>query len=479
MFNHNLKFELKSLLRSAWIQTLSVLLLVLCLFAAYNGAQKVTARQATTDKTKMEADSAFTVMLGVLDSVERGLKTDISPWQSPQTPAYIGNRQPRVAALDAQPLALLATGQSDLYAHTIKPVLYGESSLLNFTELSSPVQLLFGSFDLAFVFIYLLPLIVIAFSYNILSAEREQGSLRLLLAQPMSLLTWLFQKAAIRFLIIATVATLSLWLGLALNGVNLVANAGKIGQLTLLTLAYTAFWFTVAVLVNLAGKSSAQNAVTMLAVWVGLVLLVPSVVNQLANNLYPVPSRALLVNEVRAVSAEAERQADTILASYYRDHPELMPDSSKAETYLFYKQYFASQDLIQSKIKPLVEKYDARLAQQQAWVDGFRFASPAILLNDSFSDLAGTSGRHYQSFRAQVIAFAATWRDYFKPIIFKGEVMDKAKIGALPEFAFSFESVTSQVSANLAGLLLYSIVLGGFILLAFRMRNKDQIIAGA
>ncbi|MFN7118654.1 MAG: DUF3526 domain-containing protein [Saprospiraceae bacterium] len=475
MFNHNLKFELKSLLRSAWIQTLSVLLLVLCLFAAYNGAQKVAARQATTDQAKMEADSAFTLMLGVLDSVEQGLMKDISPWQSPQTPSYIGNRHPRVAAFDAQPLALLATGQSDLYAHTVKPVLYGESNLLNFTELSSPVQLLFGSFDLAFVFIYLLPLIVIAFSYNLLSAEKEQGSLRLLLAQPMSLLTWLFQKATIRFLIIGTVATLSLWLGLALNGVSLLENIGKIGQLTLLTLAYTAFWFLVAMLVNLAGKSSAQNAVTMLAVWVGLVLLVPSVVSQLANNLYPVPSRALLVNEVRAVNAEVEKQANEILASYYRDHPELMPDSSKAETYLFYKQYFASQDLIQGKIKPLVEKYDARLAQQQAWVDGFRFASPAILLNDSFSDLAGTSGRHYQSFRTQVVAFAATWRDYFKPIIFKGDVMDKAKIDALPEFTFDRAAVSSHGVVNLLGLLAYGVLTGFFIISRFRKRAIERI----
>ncbi len=475
MFSHNFKFELKSLLRSAWIQTLSVLLLALCLFGAYNGAQKVTDRQVTIDKTKIESDSAFTAMQVLLDSVEQGLKTDLSPWLNPQTPTVIANRYPRLAVLETQPLALLSTGQSDLFSHTAKPILYGESALLNFTELSSPVQLLFGSFDLSFVFVYLLPLIVIAFSYNLLSAEKEQGSLRLLMAQPVRLLTWLFQKAAIRFLIIATVATGSLWLSLALNGVNVFANAGKIGQLTLLTLLYTAFWFLVATAVNLAGKSSAQNAVTMLAIWVGLVLLVPSVVSQLANNLYPVPSRALLVNEVRIVNAEAAKQADTILASYYRDHPELMPDSSKAETYIFYKQYFASQDLIQSKIKPLVEKYDQRLAQQQAWVDNFRFTSPSILLNDSFNDLAGTSNRHYQSFREQVIAFAGMWREYFKPKIFKGDVLDKAAVAGLPDFRYDATLVQSHNTANLLFLLAYSLGISFFIIIGFKASTLEKI----
>jgi ABC-2 type transport system permease protein len=476
MFTYNFKFELKSLVRSSWIQRLSVLLLALCLFAAFNGAQKVADRQVTVDKTKMESDSAFTVMLGVLDSVERGLKTDLSPWVNPQTPSVIGNRYPRLAVMESQPLALLATGQSDLFAHTVKPVLSGESTLLNFTELSSPVQLLFGSFDLNFVFVYLLPLIVIAFSYNLLSAEKEQGSLRLLMAQPVSLLTWLLQKAAIRFLIIATVATVSLWLGLVLNGVNFGANVGKIGQLTVLILTYTAFWFLVAALVNLAGKSSAQNAVTMLAIWVGLVLLVPSVVSQLANNLYPVPSRALLINQVRTANEEATRQADTILASYYRDHPELVPDSSKQEEYKFYKQYFASQELIQNKLKPMLRQYENRLAQQQAWVDGFRFASPAILLNDSFSDLAGTSTRHYQSYREQVIAFAARWRTYFKPIIFKSDVMSRNLIDGLPDFEYNATVVPLHSMNNLRSLLLYAALLVGLILTRFKNNALEKMV---
>ncbi len=477
MFQLNFNFELKSLLRNAWIQTLCLLLPALCLFAAYNGARKVAERQEGIARTQMQADSTFTVMLGVLDSVEKGLKTNLPPWQSPQNPNVIGNRYPRVAVMDVQPLALLATGQSDLYAHTVRPQLYGEATMLNFTELTSPVQLLFGSFDLSFVFVYLLPLIIIAFSYNILSAEKEQGSLRLLLSQPVSLVQWLFQKTLIRFLLLGTISVASLWLALGLVGVPVGAQAIKISSAALLLLVYMLCWFFIAALVNLAGRSSGQNAVVLLAVWVVLVLLLPAVVNQVANNLYPVPSRALLINELRMANADAEKQADTILASYYRDHPELMPEADKAETYIFYKKYLASQDLIRARIAPLLAQYETRLRAQQAFTDRLRLASPALLLSDGLNELAGVSSRHYQSYREQVVAFAGKWRTAFLPKIFKGEPMTRADIDVLPQFAYNAADVPLHYTANLALLFAYAVALALVALFVFKSIALERIFS--
>jgi ABC-2 type transport system permease protein len=41
-------------------------------------------------------------------------------------------------------------------------------------ELPNPVNLLAGNFDLAFVLIYLFPLLLIVFCYGLFSAEREK-----------------------------------------------------------------------------------------------------------------------------------------------------------------------------------------------------------------------------------------------------------------------------------------------------------------
>ncbi|HRG08845.1 MAG TPA: ABC transporter permease subunit, partial [Cyclobacteriaceae bacterium] len=131
------------------------------------------------------------------------MKTAPEPWLDPRSLSVYGQRAGRVVAMDAQPLALISTGQSDLYTHTVKPKLYGEANALGFSELSNPVQLMFGSFDLAFVCIYLLPLLVLAFSYNLLSADKESGVLRLTISQPISLYKWLFGKLVVRFVVLA------------------------------------------------------------------------------------------------------------------------------------------------------------------------------------------------------------------------------------------------------------------------------------
>ena len=51
-------------------------------------------------------------------------------------------------------------------------------------EVESPLNLMVGRFDLTFVVIYLLPLLVLALSFNVLSEEREQGTLALTCCSP-------------------------------------------------------------------------------------------------------------------------------------------------------------------------------------------------------------------------------------------------------------------------------------------------------
>ena len=60
--------------------------------------------------------------------------------------------------MPAKSTAFIATGQSDLFSHYVEPTVTGDDLSLSYTEMTSPVQLLFGSFDLAFVIIYLLSL---------------------------------------------------------------------------------------------------------------------------------------------------------------------------------------------------------------------------------------------------------------------------------------------------------------------------------
>ena len=433
MFRYNFKYELKSLLRSRWLLLLSLILLVVVLFAGYNGKEKVSKRIQELEKVVLEANDKDAAMVKVLDSLERGLQVSVSPRMMPNMPMNVAYNYPRVAAIPAEPLTFIATGQSDLFTHFIKPSAYGDSFTLDYSELANPIQLLFGSFDLSFVIIYILPLIIIAFSYNILSEEKEYGSLKLLASQPISIYQWILQKTALRFFWLTLITLVVITITLLLFGFDFSANFFQFFQLLSLVFAYILFWFTIVLLVNLVVNNSAKNAVSLLAIWVFVILIIPAVVGQLANSFYPIPSRTKMISEVRELKEELSSKQDKILDNFLRDHPEY---ASKEGNYSFCHKYIASQELVEEELKPLINSYEDQLTKQQDWVRLWQYSSPAILMQQSFNNLAHTSTSHYQSYRNQVALFSKEWRNFFKPLLYGNKNFTSNSYKELPSFKY-------------------------------------------
>jgi ABC-2 type transport system permease protein len=455
------RYEWRQLWRDRWIIAVLGLFLLLTAYAVFNGTEKVATRTGAIAKAKEELARAEAKQKSDIDSVAAGLKVVKETWRDPRLLSMVGSRLPRVAAMEAEPFAFVATGQSDLFTHYTRPVLYGEASALGFSELSNPVQLLFGSFDLAFVCIYLLPLLVLAFSYNILSAERESGTLRLTLAQPISVLRWLLAKLAVRFLILTAIVVFSVVLSFLAFGFPVHEHVGQMLLLFGFVLPYMLFWFLVALLVNLLGQSSGSNAVALVSIWIALVLIVPAVISQMANTLYPVPSRIHLLHQYRLAEAAAEKNANQILKDYYRAHPELAPkDSTQTNQYQFWLEYFASLDVVKAAVQPVLDRHDRALRAQQQWVEQLRFASPSILLQTSLNQLAGTAPANYTAFREQVIRFADDWRGYFMPRMFANERMQPADFDQLPAFTYEPPQVRTFATDALVLIFFCAVVLG-------------------
>lgn len=475
MLRFNFSYEFKQLVRSKWIQLLSVLLLLLFGFSGFNGKEKVAKREAIILEAKNQVQQEDVAMLTLLDSVEKGMTVSASPWLIPDGPMVIGRNHPRVASMKSQPLALISTGQSDIFTHYVKPTVSGDDFALNFTEMTSPVQLLFGSFDLAFVIIYLLPLLIIAFTYDVLTSEKESGTLRLLASQPINIHIWILQKLGLRFLWLSLLVISSLTLILILVGVG-NSDFGGLLKLYGLTLAYMLFWFVLAFLINLGIKSSAKNAVNLIGLWVLFVLLVPSILNQLSSTLYPIPSRTLMINEMRTLKAEVTQRQDEILDNFLRDHPEYAINDTTQQRN-FYHRFIASQELIKKEITPLVESYESQLHNQQEWLDQFKWISPAIIVQESINKVAGTSSSDYEGFRTQVIAFSEEWRSYFIPFLYNNKKFSQTDYPNLPSFEYKQE--THATSSIIAFLMIISLGLMWIGILLSRKHIQHQLFKSA
>ncbi|GAB3535948.1 hypothetical protein GCM10027443_25600 [Pontibacter brevis] len=102
----------------------------------------------------------------------------------------------------------LSMGQRDVNPYYIKLRLLNLQSQLYESENINPLKVLSGNFDLAFVLVYLFPLLIIGLCFNILSAEKEQGTLPLLLSQPIGLPLLVGAKLMFRMILVLGLALL-------------------------------------------------------------------------------------------------------------------------------------------------------------------------------------------------------------------------------------------------------------------------------
>ena len=452
------KNEWRNLVAERAVVPLAALMTVLIAYGLYNGVEWNQFREQTLEETRAEQQKRRRKLERTLTEIEAGTRKPVG-FQDPRSGGAIGGTTgtPYVT-MPPGPLAALAVGQSDLYPYYFRISLRSKQTTLNNDEIENPVNLLAGRFDLAFVIVYLYPLLILAMSYNLLSGEKEQGTLALALSNPVSLTKLLAGKV---------MARAGLMLGLAVGitvGAVLLAGidmgregaAARLGLWLLVVATYGMFWFALAVMVNALGKSSSTNALVLAGAWLGFAILVPSLLHLVSSSLYPVPSRVEMIQAMRSAGQEAQKKGSQTLARFYEDHPELAP-AGEAKAPDFASLTYAAQIEVDRMVEPILKNFDAQVASQQAIVDRFCFLSPAVLAQQALNDIAGTGLGAYQHFNRQADGFLKQWQGYFFPKIFAREKLTAAGLKQIPEYRYEPEPlgpVTERVMRSLGGMLL-------------------------
>ncbi|MEM7417507.1 MAG: DUF3526 domain-containing protein [Gemmatimonadota bacterium] len=435
---------------------------LLFVYAVVNGVAWVSKQNATIEAVSVADVERSTALASELQRIEDGGDPG-SPFRDPRSPNVLGgNRGARTVAMKPGPLAALSVGQSDLLPFYYDVSIYtNEQTFLQNGEVANPLNLMVGRFDLAFVIIYLLPLLVLALGHNVLSGEREQGTLALTLSQPVSVRDVVASKLLFRGVLV-----LGLTLGVSLLGAALssgFADPARLGLWCLGVTVYALFWFGLAAWVNTLNRSSAWNATALAGAWIALVVVIPALVNIGAGILHPLPSRVEMISTAREASRQAVNERSELLARYLEDHPEMagavVTDAASSAALAW-----AATEEVNRQLEDVATRYDERLAAQLAVVQTYRFFSPALLMQSVLNDAAGTGGARYDRFEGQVRAFAEEWRQYFVPAILAGETMSVASAAGRPEFAFVEEApgaVFDRAAMPLLVLLLLAVASSG------------------
>jgi ABC-2 type transport system permease protein len=457
-----LRQELHLLRREGLAPWALVALTLLLVAAALNG-RALLGVQARTAATLEDEVGQTTRALA--DQAGRGVATAVSPG----VVGYSVLSEP--AVLPPAPLGALAIGQGDLLPSWYPVTARGAHTFLARSEPENPLRLSIGNFDAAFVVVWLLPLIVIALSFNLVSAERERGVLAVAVAAGASPVDFILGKVAARALIVFGSLWLALLAAALAAGVPLGRAAGTLPLLLWLAGAtlYAAFWFALALFVNSRPRASDQNASLLAGAWLVLVILLPALTNLAATTVFAAPSRVALTTELREASEQADRAAAATRDQYFFDHPEMQGGEMDRTAYF---QSVAQTELgVSQAMAPLLAEFEVQARRQQGLVEVLQFLSPGTMTWQSLTALAGSDGARHREFRAQTLAFHDRWSAFFREPLMRGATLRPADYAALPQFRFE-EPLLGRTLARalpaLAVLLALSLLLGGIAIRRLR-----------
>ncbi|MBX3181685.1 MAG: DUF3526 domain-containing protein [Polyangiaceae bacterium] len=461
MFWAIVRVELLSLWRERFLWLSLLGFMALAAYAAALGAGDSRRVRAEQTAELTEEAERLAGLVSLARAVEAG--EPVRNLDDPRDPLRVGSALGRrTATLPPGPLAALAVGQRDLLPQSIVVTSDARRAGDAGEEAGDLARRVAGSFDLAFVIVYLLPLLVIALLFDVLARERESGTLALLLSQPLSLTRLTLAKAAARSLLLSLVLlgpcfALPWALG---QGVSLGAAALYL----LLLVGYAGFWVALCLCVNAYGKTSAGNGLLLMTTWLALVVVLPGLASVVVDAVYPSPSRVELVSRAREVT----RAAEALVSEQEGDHG-AAPRADAAE------RRVALQEQLSSQAAPVLEAFERQLGRQQALVDRLRFLTPAIITYEALTDLSGAGVQRHQHFSAQVERYHVEYQRFFFDRVRAGQRLTSADLAALP--SFTREELPARVVAARVGLGTLGLFVPTLVLAAFTRRGLRRYLS--
>lgn len=442
------RLEVKRVLRDRAMLVMLVLFALLASYATLSGMRWAEKRAASVEQVVAEADETMALRReNFVKMVEKGEK--------PNFGLIYATALPFRAGLPNAPLAALSAGQAEGYpsAAAISPFVDPFTIFDRYaTGLESPAVLTAGRFDLAFVIVMLLPLLLVAATYDFWSRDVESGSARIQLAQPVRPATLILARAGLRggLLLLGTAAIASALLALA------GSDAGGVLLFALVTIAYGAFWIALTVCINLLVRTSTTGALAGGTAWLAIVVLLPAGLAALVAIAAPPPSGRAYANsiratglEIRAAGAEAARAAAT--AESGRAYPASLWNT---------RREIGGRD---ARLEPIHRAQAEAWERHRALADTLRFVSPAILAQDALDRIAGTDASRALAFQQQARAFAGKARQLAFDWMDADRLMTLADYdGGLPRFSFVEPPRVAGIAIDVAAILLLTLILLAF-----------------
>lgn len=472
------RFEWRQLIRQRALLYSLLFFIIIALTAIRTGSKAVNNQLIQLDSIKAAYQKDFKEALAKL--------ADTSTTQAKKQAAMaalaevVNYRLPQNALLPPQPLQVLSSGISD-----IQPFYQQVQTTVNFmnppnTPVSNPIKLFSGNFDLAFTWLYLLPLLIIAFCYPVYAQEKESGTAALLTIQGRHIHRIILYKLLFRFLLVSIVA-------LALNATGFMVAAKTqdpgwkhLSLWCLVVQSYILCWFAACYAFISLKLNTPFTALLLMGLWVTVVMILPALSNMYITIRHPVPLRDDLASFQRHEAEEIWGMKPKALAdSFNLHHPQYAGSADPAKDTAFLSKRFMAgyYYLLEKRVGKVAGTLEQQLQQRNQYFTRLARWSPVLQTQQLLNELAGTDMNSYRNFKHQVSAFQQQWKTFLYSWQLQDKSLPREAFDRFPVFNMQRPAIqTKDIIGGCMLLYVATLLFTGFGMSRFSSIHKKKLV---
>ncbi|MBF24902.1 MAG: hypothetical protein CMP49_00055 [Flavobacteriales bacterium] len=364
-----------------------------CIYSIYSGFELQNQQQTTIETIKNEQKKEILLVSKFFQNMS------VLPG-----PLDVLGYIPTYATKHPSPLLPLGIGQSEQYGY-YKKITNWSSTYDNdmVEEIANPERLVNGNIDFSFLIIFLLPILLIIFTYNIRGFEQDMRFDKLIEIQYGSISKWIL----IRFIFYITLLLLTvlcfMFFVVIVNDA-FFSHISEIKSLIFLLLIYVLFFTTIFYFIVLKSYGSSAIAFKMISVWLILCVIIPGTVHQFASIIYPTHYMTDYLDSNRKESYEIfDLPTDSLYVSLLSIYPDLSQTKHAKENNINndYRRNALSA-IINHMNKSAINNIEKQNELKNQLICSSYWFNPVSFIQNKWNNYINTDYYSYQEYRSEI-----------------------------------------------------------------------------
>lgn len=411
--------EWRFMMRQRYILVLLLCSFVVSGFAVFAGLAEVAQQKQTIERLKLADET---------DRLEAQAK-----YNDPGSLAYYSFH---LSYSEPSSLAFAALGERDVYPWKHRVRMLALEGQIYESDSQNAELAQAGKIDFVFVISALSPLFIILLFHDLIASERSSGRHDLLVTTAKSKYALWGSRGLVRFIALVLCLMLPFYIGAMVSATGFQA----VLWVSLWCIAYLAFWTVLSVWLGKQMASAPRIASMLIACWVLLAFVLPTLSDLLINNsVHSAQGGDILLTQREAVNDAWDLPVSTTMDAFATTHPEYAGYLNKGDSF-DWGWYYAFQQVGDQAAAEFSSDYRAAAAKKYVLAGYATLLSPPLLLQRKLTRLANTDAVAAFEYEQNIRDFHKALRMVYYPWLFGQAEFDKTQLTSIPEFKNSTQN---------------------------------------